>query len=101
MNDSPGGWKQRVLKTIATTGEGLNALTEATNQHWQYVRGCETKLKDDEKIRTLILEAARTYFNDVSLNEIAASRKFERMVALVQKRRIDPYTAAQALVERE
>jgi len=100
LNNSLGRWQQRVLKTVATTGEGINALIETTEQHWKHVQESVTSAKNIEKTRATVLEAAREYFDDIKLNDIANSRKFKRMITAVDNREIDPYTAARALLDK-
>ena len=98
LSNPSGSWRQPVLKTVATTGEGVDALIEATQQHWKHVQSV-TPAINVEKTRATILDAAREYFDDVKLKKMENSRKFKRMIAGVQSQQIDPYTAARALVD--
>jgi len=93
------GWLPRVVKTIATTGDGVQVLAEAINQHVNHIRNSALSQDKMEKARRELLGAAQHYFEDVKLQEIESSAKFEKVVAEVAKRRIDPYTAARVLIE--
>ena len=98
MADSPNGWRPRVVKTVATTGDGINALVEAINQHLQVRRRKETPLMEREGLRSQILDAAEMYFGEVSLQELASSKKFETLLNQVESRKIDPFTAGRRLI---
>jgi LAO/AO transport system kinase len=97
MADSVNGWRARVLKTVATTGDGINALAEAINQHFQVRRRKELGLTDKDGLRSQILDAAKMYFDEVSLQELASSKKFEMLLNQVESHKIDPFTAGRRL----
>jgi len=99
MGDPVEGWRPRVIKTTATTGEGIVALSEAIDQHLRHIRNCAPAHSNVERVRREVLEAARRYFEDVKLQEIESSSKFKKLIAQVETRRLDPYTAARLLVE--
>ena len=93
------GWLPRVVKTIATTGDGVTALSEAINQHATHIRNSTLAHPRMEKAKRELLGAARRYFEDVKLQEIESSARFRKVVTQVARRRMDPYTAARVLVE--
>ena len=97
MADSTNGWRPRVAKTVATTGDGIDALGEAINQHLQVRRRKEAPLMEREGLRSQILDAAGMYF-EVSLHELASSKKFEALLNQVESRKIDPFTAGRRLI---
>jgi len=92
------GWLPRVVKTIATTGDGISALLEAISQHADHIRNSTFTHDRMEKARRELLEATRRYFEDIKLEEIESSAKFKRAVTQIAKRRTDPYSAASELV---
>ena len=101
MTESTNGWRPRVIKTSAVTGDGTVALVEAISQHSAYVK---SHPHSDEavalRLRHDVLEAARQYFEEVKLEEIASSRRFEGVMRKVLARKVDPYTAARELLSR-
>jgi LAO/AO transport system kinase len=99
MVDPIEGWRPRVIKTSAITGEGIAALSEAISQHLRHIRNWEPAHSNLEKVRNEVLSAARRYLEDVKLEELASSKKFRKIVAQVAARRMDPYTAACVLIE--
>jgi len=99
MGEPVHGWRVRVIKTTATTGEGILGLAEAINQHAEHVRNLPSLESKSDSARRELLDAARQYFEDIKLKKIESSRQFEKMIANVAKKRTDPYTAARRLVE--
>lgn len=101
MSESTGGWHRPVLRTTATLGEGLTSLISALEQHEQFVRDLESQgpRGEDMRLRADLLKAAREYFEGITLQEIASTKTFERLLARVQARRVDPYTAAHQLLK--
>jgi GTPase len=99
MSEPVNGWRPRVLKTIATTGEGITALSEAISQHTQHLRNSPLAKASSEKVRREVLGATKRYFEDVKLQAIESSTKFKKVLSQVETRRMDPYTAASVLVE--
>jgi LAO/AO transport system kinase len=99
MSDPKNGWRPRVLKTNATTGDGIIALSEAISQHSQHIRDSK-HLQEIEKarLRAEVLNGAKQYFEDISLQELASSQAFVRLMAQVEAHKIDPYTAGRKLV---
>lgn len=102
MSNPINGWRPRVLKTVATSGDGILALVEAINQHSLHVRNSK-HLQEVEKrrLRSEVLDAAKQYFEDVSLQELASLRTFARLMAQVEAHKIDPYTAGRRLVAQQ
>ena len=101
MSNPIDGWRPRVLKTIATTGDGITGLVEAIDQHSKHVRESKGHQKvADSRLRSEVLDAAKRYFEDVSLLEVASSAAFKKMMKQVEGRRIDPYTAGRKLVSK-
>jgi LAO/AO transport system kinase len=99
MSESVNGWRPRVLKTNAITGEGVVALVEAINQHSQYVRNSgQLGRLEVERLRHDLLEAAKRYFEDVKLEELTSTNSFKRLLAQVEAREIDPYAAARRMI---
>ena len=99
MAEPVNGWRQRVLKTNSITGEGVVALVEAISQHSQYIRNSgQLGRLEVERLRSDLLEAAKRYFEDVKLEELTSTSGFKRLLAQVEAREIDPYTAARRMI---
>ena len=100
MTDMKGGWRPRVLKTSALSGQGIAALAEAVDQHAQYLKDSGHREKDGMRVRGEIVAAAKGYFEDIVLPELASTQEFSELTIQVEKSRIDPYTAARKIVRR-
>ena len=95
------GWRPRVIKTNALSGDGIPALAEAIKQHAEHTRNShQTKEVQSERIRREVLEATKRYFEDITIQELESSKAFAKLVSLVARRRMDPYTAARRLVNQ-
>jgi len=95
-------WKPRVLKTIATSGDGVAALAEAIVQHGLYLNQTgRARGSDKERLRAEILDAARRYFTEITLKKIESSREFAHLLSEVERHRIDPYSAGRKLAGRK
>ena len=99
MSEPLKGWRPRVLKITARSGEGVTALVEAIKQHSQHVRD-SVRLGEMKKqrLRLDVIEAAKIYFEDVLLQETTSTDAFNRLMTKVEARKIDPYTAALKLL---
>ncbi|MGA8905546.1 MAG: methylmalonyl Co-A mutase-associated GTPase MeaB [Candidatus Bathyarchaeia archaeon] len=95
------GWRPRVLKTIARSGDGVTGLIEAINQHSKYVKESVGSRRADENwLRSEVLDAAKQYFEDISLKEMASSETFRKIMKQVAANKIDPYSAGRKLVNK-
>jgi LAO/AO transport system kinase len=93
------GWRPLVLKTSALSGQGISALVDAIAQHAQHLKLSREGETYGQGARREIIEEAKRYFEDIRLKEIASTLEFEKLVAQVQRRKIDPYTAARRIVQ--
>jgi LAO/AO transport system kinase len=98
MSEKTKGWRPRVLKTTALSGQGISTLVEAINQHNQHLRNSGAQKTDDLRIHIEIVDAAKRYFEDILLHELASTKEFTKLVAQVRKNKIDPYSAARKLI---
>ena len=101
MNEDSKGWKPHVLKTTATTGEGVVALVEAISQHSKYLSQLvKARNGSTDRIRFEIMDAATRYFTEITLSKLISSKEFSRLLSEIEKHHVDPYTAGRRLAER-
>ena len=101
MSEPINGWRPRVLKTVATSGDGVTGLVEAISQHSKYLKDHERQRKTEgDRMRSEVLDAAKRYFEDILLKEIASSKVFGKIMNQVEARKMDPYTAGRKLVTK-
>jgi len=91
-------WRPRIIQTVATTGQGVAELWEAIREHRSFQeqdgrleRRREARLRDElRSIVTTRLEAEAA--------AACSGDRFESLLDDVAARRIDPHTAAAALL---
>ncbi len=94
------GWKPPVLKTVAVNGEGITELVDAVWSHRQY-------LLDRGQLDVHSAEQSHRFFKSMVVDMVAekifnsaeASSKYQRILKDLNKRKIDPITAAEKLLE--
>jgi LAO/AO transport system kinase len=101
MSEAVRGWRPCVLKTVATSGDGVTGLIEAIKQHSEYVKeSVRSRRAYDNRLRSEVLDAAKRYFEDISLKEMASSEMFQKIMKQVEANKIDPYSAGRKLVTK-
>lgn len=100
MSEPVNGWRPKVLKTSALSGEGIDALVEAIEQHAKHMKrsGEQTRLRE-LRLRRDFLEATRRYFEDIVLEELTSTPRFAKLMSEVERGEVDPFTAARRLLE--
>jgi len=95
----PAGWRPLIYQTVATTGEGIEAVVEAVAKHRTHQLATNA-LKKRERYR-LIFEIEELLKAQL-LNRLVAGvspEKFNQIVEQVATRQLDPYTAVTQLLE--
>jgi LAO/AO transport system kinase len=94
------GWKPPVLKTVAVKGEGIAELVDVFWRHRQYqMDSGQFKAHNSEQtlrfVRSLVMEMAA--------DEIFANAKdsaaYQTLLKNLNKRKTDPFTAAEKLIK--
>ncbi|GIW10980.1 MAG: methylmalonyl Co-A mutase-associated GTPase MeaB [Chloroflexi bacterium] len=89
-----------ILLTVATTGQGVEAVLAEIDAHWRYlVESSQLVRRAQEQARRRVLELARTALLARLSRQLGGSGLLEEQVAAVAARQLDPYTAAERLVE--
>ncbi|HEV7863033.1 MAG TPA: methylmalonyl Co-A mutase-associated GTPase MeaB [Acidimicrobiia bacterium] len=92
-------WRPPIIKTVASRGEGLEELWEAIGAHRAFLETDgrlavrRTKRIRDE-LRAIIVE--RLYER---AGAVCAGDRFDGLAASVEAREVDPYSAAESLLE--
>jgi len=98
MTNPTDGWRPRVVKTVATTGDGVVGLTEAIDQHSEFLKQNSQQAREPGQLRQNVLAATKRYFEEIVLSEIASSDKFEKLTRKVEAHQLNPYGAARLLL---
>ena len=98
MNLDPGPWRPPVLRTVATTGEGLGELWEAVAAHREFLQGSGVLV--ERRARRLDGELREIVLHHLATRAAArlAGPRYERVTADLAARRTDPWSAAEALL---
>ena len=97
---APGAWRPPVLETVATTGEGVDALWETIERHGRHLEengslapGRAARLGREFRV----VLAARI---EREVDRLCAQAEFAGLAQAVAEHRMDPYDAADRLLER-
>jgi LAO/AO transport system kinase len=96
---APDEWRPPVLKTMATTGRGVPELVEAIAQfraHSEGAQAARRRTRSEYRLRELV--SAR--FMDHLERQVLASGELGSIVERIAAREVDPYTAANELLQR-
>ncbi|MFO7694341.1 MAG: methylmalonyl Co-A mutase-associated GTPase MeaB, partial [Vicinamibacterales bacterium] len=95
----PGAWRPPIMRTQATTGAGvpeLVAAIEAFRAHTAPAQGERRRLRQEFRLRELV---ADRFMEHVDRHVLAAG-ELDGMLARIAERGLDPYTAANGILER-
>ena len=100
MNDKPRTWVPPIVKTVATSGQGIAELADALTRHIEHLKASgelDQRLKENT-LRELI-DAARDEFIGVLWRHLSEEDLASIMQSILD-RRTDPRSAAKQLVSR-
>jgi GTPase len=95
----PGQWRPPIVKTVATTGEGVPALIDAVQKFREHSRTVPTsrrRARYESRVRELVAERLMKHLE----TRILAEGEWAATIDRVNAREIDPYAAADALSRR-
>lgn len=91
-------WRPPVLKTVATTGEGVQELWSAIvryREHSAAVSGARRRARQEYHLRELLAHGILR-----RVRQSVPEEEFHRILDAVAAREVDPYTAAEDLMRR-
>ena len=92
------GWQIPILMTVATSGQGVDELADAIAAHWQHLRSTGgLAAREHRRIERELEGLLRGMALDL-VRERITDRQFEIVLAQVQARDIDPYSAAERML---
>jgi LAO/AO transport system kinase len=96
----PQGWTPPIIKTVATTGEGTEALADAIESHRLYLEQSGGRiLRDRLRAATELRMILRDYLLEHLLDRVD-HQILQNLVEAVARRQVDPYTAVDQLVHQ-
>jgi len=96
-----GSWRVPIVKTEASSGKGVEELVERLDEHRAHILAAGQL--DDRRRRNLrneVLAIATARMRRRLEEELHEDPEFQRLIEQVVKRRLDPASAAAALLER-
>ena len=94
-----GEWRPPIVKTVATTGQGIPELVETIAQfraHSLGVQASRRRTRSEYRLRELVSQR----FMDHLERQVLAPGELGAIVERIAARDVDPYTAASDLLER-
>ena len=92
-------WRPPIVKTVASTGSGIDDLLDAVERHREHLRGSglldrRRRRRASDEIEAIAVTALRARFGDPH-----GHADLERLAALVAQGTLDPYAAADTLLD--
>jgi LAO/AO transport system kinase len=101
LTDDKGAWRPPIVKTVATTGDGIQPLLEKIDAHRDYLAKGEASVRQKRVAEMELVEAIRQMTTDHVIEALRKSGKLDRLIAAIMAKEIDPITAAEkALIEQ-
>jgi LAO/AO transport system kinase len=98
-NYDGGEWRPPIIKTVATTGQGIPELVEAIGQfrgHSQRTQAVRRRTRSEYRLRELVAQR----FMDHLERQVLTPGELGTIVDRIASREVDPYTAANDLLTR-
>ena len=98
-NYDSGEWRPPIIKTVATTGQGIPELVEAIAQfrgHSQRTQAVRRRTRSEYRLRELVSQR----FMDHLERQVLTPGELGAIVDRIASREVDPYTAANDLLAR-
>jgi LAO/AO transport system kinase len=97
-----GSWRVPILKTEASRGEGVAELVESLQAHAEHIRAAgQLAERRGRNLRNEVLAIATARMRRRLEEELSEDPEFQRLLDEVVERRLDPASAATALLERQ
>jgi LAO/AO transport system kinase len=95
---SASSWQPPVVRTVATTGEGVDELFAAVRAHRAHLESTgESRRRRDTRLREELKALVAARVNE-RVGALCAGPAFDAIVEAVEARRLDPYSAAERVL---
>jgi LAO/AO transport system kinase len=96
-----GSWRVPIVKTEATSGRGVDELIASLQAHRAHIVAAgELEQRRTRNLRNEVLAIATARMRRRLEEELSEDAEFQRLLEEVVHRRLDPASAAAALMER-
>ena len=92
-------WRPPILKTVATTGQGVSELVQSISQfrdHSQRTQAMRRRTRSEYRLRELVSHRFMEHLE----REVLKSGELGKVVDRIASRELDPYSAANDLLQR-
>ena len=96
---APGEWRPPIVKTVATTGEGVPELLETIDRfraHTAATQGSRRRARAEFRVRDLLAQRFVAYVEE----RVLAAGEFAGILDRIAARELDPYTAVDGILTR-
>jgi LAO/AO transport system kinase len=100
LNSHPRDWQPPVVQTVALRGTGIPELWAAIERHRAYLSTSRSRQAHEQARAQEEIEAILRHELTARLLASLAPGELSTLAAQVARRELDPYTAAQRLLER-
>ena len=95
------GWQPKVLRTVATKGDGVAELTQAILEHQAYLQGQEgRRQKGKDRSQWVFRELLQERVTARVIEKVAGNGTLDRLIERIAAREIDPYSAVEEVLGR-
>ncbi|HYK91071.1 MAG TPA: methylmalonyl Co-A mutase-associated GTPase MeaB [Acidobacteriota bacterium] len=100
ISTRPDGWKPAVVRTVASKGQGIDACIEEITKYRTFLQASPYQRKRSIQIqKDRLLEVIQARILESLLRQSDKKERLEDLARAVAERRIDPFTAADKLLE--
>ena len=92
------GWKAPVVKTVATTGEGVGELLETIVRHREHLNSSGASEQRKRRVKDEVVSAIREKAADYVIESLRGSNQLAETIERVMNLERDPYTAVDELL---
>ncbi|PTL36463.1 methylmalonyl Co-A mutase-associated GTPase MeaB [Candidatus Methylomirabilis limnetica] len=101
MAPEAAGWSPKILKTVATTGEGVAALLDAIFEHKVFMDKCDLrKQKGRARSERVFVALLQERLTARALERFEQNGGMKELIARVADRALDPYTAVDEVLAK-
>jgi LAO/AO transport system kinase len=98
MKEAEEGWRTPVVKTVATTGDGVDELLETIVRHREHLKSSGVSEQRKRRVEDEVVSAIREKAADYIIDSLRSSKQLEETVVRVMNLEKDPYTAVDDLL---
>jgi LAO/AO transport system kinase len=99
MKKTGTGWEPPIIKTVATTGEGVETLLNSIISHWEHHRSAANEGHRRQSVEEELTSTLRERAAERIIARMRTEGDLDRAVEKILNREIDHYTAAEELLE--